>query len=63
MTHGSWAAPLTLELDRDLVNQFRPEAARRATTVPRLIREIIETLAAEPTLVTAVLDDAQEDRS
>jgi hypothetical protein len=32
------------------------EAARRATTVPRLIRDLI-TVVADEHLVTAVLDD------
>jgi hypothetical protein len=49
-------------LTANIATRLRPEAARRATTVPRLILELLEVIAAEPALVTAVLDDQSEDR-
>lgn len=52
----------TIELEHDVVVRFRAEAARRDKTVPQLIRELLEVIAAEPTLVTAVLDDQPEGR-
>jgi hypothetical protein len=51
--------PTAIELDRDLVVQFRAEAAKRETTVPQLIREMLNVIAADG-LTTAILDDGTE---
>jgi hypothetical protein len=54
---GDTSPPFTtIEVDRELVRAFRPEAARRATTVPRLITDLLAVIASDH-LVTAVLDD------
>jgi hypothetical protein len=50
---------LAVEIDRDLIRALRPEAASRAISVPRLIREILETVATDK-LVGAVLDDGKK---
>jgi hypothetical protein len=63
MVAQSWTAPaVTLELDRDLINRFRPAAAKRSTTVPHLLQDILEVMAEEPALIGAVLDDQTDDR-
>jgi hypothetical protein len=46
-----------IELDHDLVVQFRGEAARRDCTVPQLVRHLLDVIAADR-LTTAILDDA-----
>jgi hypothetical protein len=55
---GPKTAPLslTLALDFDLVVAFRPEAALRGTKVPRLVADLLRTIAQER-LTAAVLDD------
>jgi hypothetical protein len=54
---GDTSPPYTaVEIDRDLIRALRPEAASRAISVQRLIREILETIVTER-LVDAVLDD------
>jgi hypothetical protein len=47
---------MAVEIDRALARALRPEAARRETTVPRLIVALLETIARER-LTDAVLDD------
>jgi hypothetical protein len=37
---------VTVELDRDLLTRLRPEAARRSTTVPQLVRDVLAIAAA-----------------
>jgi hypothetical protein len=46
-----------IELEHDLVVRFRVEAAKRETTVPQLIRDLLDVIAADG-LTTAILDDA-----
>jgi hypothetical protein len=46
-----------IELDNDLIVRFRAEAAKRDTTVPLLIRDLLDVIAADG-LTTAILDDA-----
>jgi hypothetical protein len=56
---GRYESPLhatTVELDHDLVFLFRAEAAKRDTTVPQLVRDLLEVIAADK-LTTAILDD------
>jgi hypothetical protein len=48
-----------IELDHDLVVRFRVEAAKRETTVPQLIRDLLDVIAADG-LTTAILDDAPQ---
>jgi hypothetical protein len=48
---------LAVEIDRALARALRPEAARRETTVPRLIADLLTVMADEPSLIAAVLDD------
>jgi hypothetical protein len=51
------APPTTaIEFDTALVRAFRPAAIARGTTAPRLIREILETVAADR-LTDAIMDD------
>jgi hypothetical protein len=49
--------PTMIEVDHSVVVLFRPEARRRDTSVVRLIRDLIDAIAAEPNLTTAILDD------
>jgi hypothetical protein len=57
---GDTSPPYTeIEIDRALIRAFRPEAARRAISVQRLIREILERVATDK-LVSAVLDDGKK---
>jgi hypothetical protein len=59
---GRYESPLratTVELDHDLVFRFRDEAAKRDTTVPQLIRDLLDVIAADG-LTTAILDDGAE---
>jgi hypothetical protein len=57
--HGRRKGPgpmvVTIELDAGLVTALRPEAARRGVTVPRLARDLLDTIATDR-LVRAVLD-------
>jgi hypothetical protein len=46
-----------IELDHDLVLRFRAEAAKRETTVPQLIRDLLDVIVTDG-LTTAILDDA-----
>jgi hypothetical protein len=52
------ASPLytSIEISRDLLVALRPEAARRQTTVPRLINHLL-AVTVEDKLTTAILDD------
>jgi hypothetical protein len=36
-----------IELDNDLIVRFRVEAAKRETTVPLLIRDLLDVIAAD----------------
>jgi hypothetical protein len=47
---------VAVEFDRATLQQLRPEAARRNTSVPQLVRDVIEAVATDK-LVGAVLDD------
>jgi hypothetical protein len=51
-------SPLTtpIDIDRDLVVALRPEAAKRSTTVPRLINHLL-AVTVEDQLTRAILDD------
>jgi hypothetical protein len=53
-------APLQLELDHDLVCQFRPEARRRDMSVAMLIRSLLDMVVADG-LVSAILDAEDDD--
>ena len=44
-----------IEIDPALILALRPEAARRDTTVPRLIHDLLDAIA-EDKLTTAILD-------
>jgi hypothetical protein len=44
-----------IEIDRAVIQAFRPEAARRGTTVPRLINDLLDVIA-EDNLTAAILD-------
>jgi hypothetical protein len=44
-----------IEIDLALILALRPEAARRGTTVPRLIHELLDVIAADK-LTGAILD-------
>jgi hypothetical protein len=44
-----------IEVDRALILALRPEAARRGTTVPRLINDLLDTITADK-LTGAILD-------
>jgi hypothetical protein len=46
----------TIELDHAVVVQFHGEAAKRATTVPRLVCDLLAVIANDG-LTTAILDD------
>jgi hypothetical protein len=48
-----------IELDHDLVVRFRVEAAKRDTTVPQLIRDLLDVIAVDE-LTGAILDDGTE---
>jgi hypothetical protein len=43
-------------LGHDQIMVFREEAARRSTTVPRLIHDLLDVIATDQ-LTTAILDD------
>jgi len=61
-THPEFRSPLrttAIELEHDLVVQFRGEAAKRETTVPQLVRDLLGVIAADG-LTTAILDDDTE---
>jgi hypothetical protein len=47
---------VAIPIDHDLITRFRKDAAARETTVPRLINDLLATIA-DDRLVTAVLDD------
>jgi hypothetical protein len=47
---------VAVELNRDLLMRLRPAAAHRNTTVPQLVRDLLEVVAADR-LVDAILDD------
>jgi hypothetical protein len=47
----------TIEIDARVVMSLRREAAKRLTTVPALIRQVLDVVAGEPSLVRAILDD------
>jgi hypothetical protein len=47
---------VAIEFEKNLLTRLRPEAAKRATTVPRLIHDLLDVIATDR-LVTAVLDD------
>lgn len=47
---------IAVEIDRDVVAQYRSEAAARGTTVPRLINDILNAVISDQ-LTRAVLDD------
>jgi hypothetical protein len=51
-------APNTIEvsIDREVIVRLRPEAARRDTSVPQLITNLLNVIAADQ-LTTAILDD------
>jgi hypothetical protein len=51
-----------IELDHDLVVRFRAEAAKRETTVPQLIRDLLDVIATDR-LTTAILDDGAPQRT
>jgi hypothetical protein len=51
-----------IELDHDVARLFRGEAAKRETTVPRLVRELLDVIAADG-LTTAILDDDAPQRT
>lgn len=58
-THPEFKSPFrvtTIELDPDIVARFRTEAAKRETTVPHLVRELLEVIAVDK-LTSAILDD------
>jgi hypothetical protein len=44
-----------IKIDRALILALRPEAARRNATVPRLINDLLDAIAADK-LTTAILD-------
>lgn len=46
----------SFELELALFARFRPEAAARGTTAPRLLRDLLQTIA-DDQLVHAILDD------
>jgi hypothetical protein len=47
---------ISIALDAEVISALRPEAAKRATNVAQLARDLIGTVARER-LVRAVLDD------
>jgi hypothetical protein len=51
-----------LELEHALIVKFRNEAARREMTVPQLIRDLLDVIAADA-LTGAILDDGVEQSS
>ena len=51
----------SFELELALLARFRPEAAARRTTAPRLLRDLLQTIA-DDQLVHAILDDEFERR-
>jgi hypothetical protein len=48
-----------VEVETDTIRKLRPAAAQRQTTVPRLIRDLLSSIA-ENDLATAVLDDGED---
>lgn len=61
-TYSEFKSPFrttAIELDHDLVVQFRVEAAKRKLTVPQLVRELLDVIAADG-LTAAILDDGTE---
>jgi hypothetical protein len=59
-TYPEFRSPLrTTAIEHDLVVQFRGEAAKRETTVPQLVRDLLGVIAADG-LTTAILDDGTE---
>jgi uncharacterized protein (UPF0264 family) len=50
------SSSVAVEFNRATLQQLRPEAAARGTSVPQLIRDVIEVVATDK-LVGAVLDD------
>jgi hypothetical protein len=55
-TRSEAISPLTtpVEIDREILVRLRPAAARRDTTIPRLIGDLLEAIA-ENNLADAVL--------
>jgi hypothetical protein len=49
--------PTVIELDHTLVVSLRPEARRRDVNVARLVRDLLDAVGEEPSLVGAILDD------
>jgi hypothetical protein len=46
-----------IEIEHEIVVRFRSEAAKREKTVPQLIRNLLDVIAADG-LTAAILDDA-----
>jgi hypothetical protein len=55
LNHRTVAVPI----DHDVITRFRKDAAARELTVPRLIADLLTTIA-DDHLVTAVLDDQDQ---
>ena len=47
-----------IEVDRMTLAAFRPAAIARGTNSERIAIDILTTVAVEPTLIAAILDDA-----
>jgi spermidine synthase len=54
--HESLHTATMIELDHEVARLFRGEAAKRDTTVPRLILALLDVIAVDG-LTTAILDD------
>jgi hypothetical protein len=50
---------MTVEVDHSIVVSLRPEARRRDVPVARLVRDLLDRVGAEPSLVGAILDDGK----
>jgi hypothetical protein len=48
---------VAVEIDQSVIRSLRGPAAKRETTVPALIQELLGVVAEEPNLVRAILDD------
>ena len=51
--------PTVVEINHATVVSLRPEAKRRDVPVVRLIRNVLDALGDEPSLVGAILDDGE----
>jgi hypothetical protein len=56
-TAGERHPPMMVEVDHAIVVSLRPVARQRDVNVARLVRDLLDAVGEEPSLVAAILDD------